>query len=41
VNLSKKLAGRRAALTRIFALAVFVVAGFVLWRSAPAFLPFP
>jgi len=40
VNLSKKLAGRRAVLTRIFALAVFVVAGFVLWRSAPAFLPF-
>jgi uncharacterized membrane protein YfcA len=40
VNMSKKLATRRAALTRIFALAVFVVAGFVLWRSAPAVLAF-
>jgi len=36
VTLSKHLASRRATLTRIFALAVFVVAGFVLWQSAPA-----
>jgi len=41
VNMSKKLATRRATLTRIFALAVFVVAGFVLWRSAPAVFAFP
>ena len=36
VKLSGHLAGRRAVLTRIFAVAVFVVAGFVLWRSASA-----
>jgi hypothetical protein len=36
VKLSEHLAGRRAILTRIFAVAVFVVAGFVLWRSASA-----
>jgi uncharacterized membrane protein YfcA len=41
VTLSKKLAARRATLTRIFALAVFVVAAFVLWRSAPVVSPFP
>jgi uncharacterized protein len=34
VTLSRYLAARRAVLTRIFALAVFAVAGFVLWRSA-------
>ena len=37
VSLSGKLAERRVLLTRIFAGAVFVVAGFVLWRAAPAF----
>jgi uncharacterized membrane protein YfcA len=37
VNLSGRLARRRTVLTRIFALAVFVIAAFVLWRSAPAF----
>ena len=34
VRLSAHLAGRRAILSRGFAVAVFVVAGFVLWRSA-------
>ncbi|MGN6517392.1 MAG: sulfite exporter TauE/SafE family protein [Rhizomicrobium sp.] len=37
VSLSGRLAGRRVLLARIFAGAVFMVAGFVLWRSAPAF----
>jgi len=36
VRVSAHFAGKRAALTRIFAVAVFAVAGFVLWRSAPA-----
>lgn len=36
VRLSGYLAERRTLLTRIFAAVVFVVAGFVLWRSAPA-----
>jgi uncharacterized membrane protein YfcA len=35
VRVSRYLAGRRAMLTQIFTLAVFVVAGFVLWPSAP------
>ena len=37
IALAKRLSTRRAALTRIFAVAVIAVAGFVLWRSAPAF----
>ena len=37
VVLSGRLAGERALLARIFAGGVFVVAAFVLWRSAPAF----
>ena len=37
VKLSGLFATRRGLLTRIFAVAVFAVAGFVLWRSAPAF----
>jgi uncharacterized membrane protein YfcA len=41
VSLSGYLAGRRTLLTRIFAAVVFVVAGFVLWRSAPALSLFP
>jgi uncharacterized membrane protein YfcA len=36
-KLAGYLAGQRGALTRIFALAVLVVAGFVLWRSSAAF----
>ncbi len=35
--LAGHLAPRRALLTRIFAVAVLGVAGFVLWRAAPAF----
>ena len=41
VTVSRYLAGRRAMLTQIFALAVFVVGGFVLWRSAPGLSLFP
>jgi uncharacterized membrane protein YfcA len=41
VTVSRYLAGRRAMLTQFFALAVFVVAGFVLWRSAPGLSLFP
>jgi uncharacterized membrane protein YfcA len=37
VRLSARLAGERALLTRIFAGMVFLVAAYVLWRSAPAF----
>ena len=37
VALAKRLAGRRALLTRLFAAVVVVVAGFILWRSAPGF----
>ena len=40
VRLSGYLAGRRTLLTRFFAAVVFVVAGFVLWRSAPALSQF-
>lgn len=36
-RLAGHLAGQRGALTRIFAVAVLVVAGFILWRSAGAF----
>ena len=36
-TLAGRLAKERALLTRIFALAVLAVAGFVLWRSAPGF----
>lgn len=36
--LAGRLAQKRAALTRIFAVAVLAVAAFVLWRSAGAFL---
>jgi uncharacterized membrane protein YfcA len=36
-KLAGYLAGQRGALTRIFALAVLVVAAFVLWRSSAAF----
>jgi len=35
--LAGRLAGERALLTRIFAVAVLAVAAFVLWRSAPGF----
>jgi uncharacterized protein len=35
VRLAGVLAARRGLLTRVFAIAVFAVAGFVLWRSAP------
>lgn len=37
VTLAKRLAAGRTALTRVFAAVVITVAGFVLWRSAPAF----
>ena len=37
VNLSGRLARRRTVLTRVFALVVFAIAAFILWRSAPAF----
>lgn len=40
VKSSGYLAGQRTLLTRIFAAVVFIVAGFVLWRSAPALSPF-
>ncbi len=36
VTLAGRLAARRAALTRVFAIAVLVVASFILWRAAPA-----
>ncbi len=36
VGLAKRLSERRALLTRIFAGVVTAVAGFMLWRSAPA-----
>ncbi len=36
-RLAGHLAGQRGALTRIFAVAVLVVAAFILWRSAGAF----
>jgi len=35
VALARRLAGRRGLLTRLFAGVVVVVAGFILWRSAP------
>ena len=35
--LAGRLAGKRAMLTRVFAVAVLAVAGFILWRSAGAF----
>ena len=38
VRLSARLATERALLTRIFAGMVFLVAAYVLWRSAPALL---
>jgi uncharacterized protein len=34
-RLAKRLSARRAVLTRLFAGVVVVVAGFILWRSAP------
>ena len=37
VRLAKYLGRRRAALTQTFALAVFLVAAFILWRSVQAF----
>ena len=36
VRLSGRLAAERALLTRVFAGMVFLVAAYVLWRSAPA-----
>ena len=36
-RLASHLSTKRAALTRIFAVAVLAVAGFILWQSAPAF----
>ncbi len=36
-RLAGHLAAQRGALTRIFAVAVLVVAAFILWRSAGAF----
>ena len=35
IALAKRLSTRRAVLTRVFAVVVIVVAGFILWRSAP------
>ncbi len=37
VRLAGRLSTQRAALTRVFAVVVIAVAGFILWRSAPAF----
>ncbi|MFZ0486215.1 MAG: sulfite exporter TauE/SafE family protein [Arenicellales bacterium] len=37
-KLAGRLSGRRGALTRIFAVVVLVVAGFILWRSARTML---
>jgi hypothetical protein len=37
VALAKRLSTRRAALTRVFAVVVVIVAAFILWRSAPGF----
>ena len=36
-RLAGRLATRRALLTRVFAVAVLVVAAFILWRSGGAF----
>ena len=36
VHLATRLASRRAALSRVFALLIFAVAAYVLWRSAGA-----
>ena len=36
VRLAKRLSEHRAVLTRVFAVVVVAVAGFILWRAAPA-----